>query len=38
MVTIFTEGTLVILLKKSVFHFGIVISGVEQCGDKQRFS
>jgi len=31
---IFTRATLVILLKKRVFHFCTTTSGVEQCGDK----
>jgi len=30
--------TSVILLRKRVFHFGIALSGVKQCDDKQRFS
>jgi len=30
--------TLAILLRKRGFHFGIALSGVEQCDNKQRFS
>jgi len=33
---IFIKTTSVILLRKRVFHFGITLSGVEQCDDKAK--
>jgi len=35
---IFSQVTLVILLRKRVFHFDIALSGVQQCDNKQEFS
>jgi len=33
---IFTLATSIILLRKRVFHFGIALSGVEQCDNKAK--
>jgi len=35
---VFNRHEIVILLRKRVFNFGIALSGVEQCDNKQKFS